>query len=84
MTKKIYLETLKSVLGRSILHYSGFLTTCMSAHFPVVKLGYADRMTHCGMVPNGVADSIEFQFTSLRGIGVLGHSFDTNFSYGLF
>ena len=63
---------------------SGCLTACMSVHFPVVKLGYADRMTHCGMVPNGVADSIEFQFTSLRGIEVLACSFDTDFNYGLF
>ena len=63
---------------------SGCLTACMSAHFPVVKLGYMDRMTHCGMVPNGVADSIEFQFTSLRGIEVLACSFDTDFNYGLF
>ena len=63
---------------------SGCFTACMSVHFPVVKLGYADRMTHCGMVPNGVADSIEFQFTSLRGIEVLACSFDTDFNYGLF
>ena len=63
---------------------SGCFTACMSAHFPVVKLGYADRMTHCGMVPNGVADSIEFQLTSLRGIEVLACSFDTDFNYGLF
>ena len=63
---------------------SSCFTACVSAHFPVVKLGYADRMTHCGMVPNGVADSIEFQFTSLRGIEVLACSFDTNFNYSLF
>ena len=63
---------------------SGCFTACMSVHFPVVKLGYADRMTHCGMVPNGVADSIEFQFTSLRGIEVLACSFDTDFNYSLF
>ena len=25
----------------------------MSVHFLVVKLGFADQMTHCGMVPNG-------------------------------
>ena len=48
------------------LQCCGRFIACMSVHFPVVKLGYADRMTHCGMVPNGVADSIEFQFTSLR------------------
>ena len=35
---------------------SGCFTACMNAYFPVVKLGYADQMTHCGMVPNGVAD----------------------------
>ena len=63
---------------------SGCFTACMSAHFPVVKLGYADRMTHCGMVPNGVANSIEFQLTSLREIEVLGCSFDTDFNYDLF
>ena len=56
----------------------------LRAHFPVVKLGYADRVTHCGMVPNGVADSIELQFTPLRGIEVLACSFDTDFNYGLF
>ena len=58
-------------------------TACMSAHFPVVKLGYADRMTHCGMVLDGVANSIEFQFTSLCGIEVLACSFETNFNYSL-
>ena len=63
---------------------SGCFTACMSAHFPVMKLGYADWMTHCGMVPNGVANSIEFQFTSLHGIEVLACSFDTNFNYSLF
>ena len=36
---------------------SGCFTACMGAHFPVVKLGYVDRMTHCGMVPNEVANS---------------------------
>ena len=49
-----------------------------------VKLGYADRMTQCGMVPNAVADSIEFQLTSLRWTEVLACSFDTDFNYGLF
>ena len=63
---------------------SGCFTACMSAHFPVVKLGYADQMTHGGMVPNGVADSIEFQLTSLRRIEVLAFSFDTDFNCGLF
>ena len=63
---------------------SGCFTACMSAHFPVVKLGYADRMTRCGMLPNGVTDSIKFQLMSLRGIEVLACSFDTNFNYGLF
>ena len=56
---------------------SGCFTACMSAHFPVVKLGYADRMTHCGMVPNGITSLIKFQFTSLRGIEVLACSFNT-------
>ena len=42
------------------------------------------ELIHCGMVPNGVADSIEFQLTSLRGIEVLACSFDTNFNYSLF
>ena len=56
----------------------------MSSHFPLVKLGYVDRMTHYGMVPNGVTDSIEFQLRSLRGIEVLACSFDTDFNYGLF
>ena len=50
---------------------SGCFTACMSAHFPVVKLEYADRMTHCGMVPNRVANSIEFQLKSLRGLEVV-------------
>ena len=63
---------------------SGCFTACMSAHFPVVKLGYADRMTHCGMIPNGVANLIKFQLTSLRGIEVLACSFDTDFNYSLF
>ena len=56
----------------------------MSAHFPVVKLGYVDWMTHCGMVSNGVADLIEFQLMPLCGIEVLACNFDTNFNYGLF
>ena len=62
----------------------GCFTACTSAHFPTVKLGCAGRMTHCGMVPNGVDDSIEFQLTSLRGVEVLALSFDTDFNYGLF
>ena len=62
----------------------GCFTACMSAHFPVVKLGYADQMTHYGMVPNGLADSIEFWFMSLRGIDVLAFGFDTDSNYGLF
>ena len=66
------------------LSCSGCFTACMSAHFPLVKLGYTDRMTHCGMVPNGVADSIEFQLTSSREIEVFACSFDTDFNYGLF
>ena len=63
---------------------SGCFTACMSAHFPIVKLGYTDRMTQCGMVPNGKADSIEFQFTSLRWIDMLACSFATDFNYDLF
>ena len=63
---------------------SGCFTACMSAQSPIVKVGYADQMTHCGMVPNGVADSIEFQLTSLRGIEVSACSFDTNFNYSIF
>ena len=56
----------------------------MSAHVPVVKLGYVDRMTHCGMVPNGVTDSIEFQLTSLCGIEVLPCNFDTDLTAAYF
>ena len=63
------------------LPHSGCFTACMSAHFPIVKLGYADQMTHCGIVPNGVPNSIEFQFTSLSGIEVLACSFDIDFNY---
>ena len=63
---------------------SGCFTACMSALFPVVKLGYADGMTQCGMVPNGVVDSIKFQLTSSHGIEVLAFSSDTNFNYSLF
>ena len=62
----------------------GCFTACTSAHFLVVKLGYADRMTHCGIIPNWVANLIEFQFTSLRGIEVLACRFHTKFNYGLF
>ena len=50
----------------------------MSAQFPVVKLGYADRMTRSGLVPNGVTDLIQLQFMSLPGIELLACSFDTN------
>ena len=67
-----------------ILPCSGCFTACMCVHFPVMKLGYADRVTHCGMVPNGVTDSIKFQLTSLHGIEVLACSFDTDFNYDLF
>ena len=63
---------------------SGCFTAFMRAHFPVVKLGYADQINHCGMVPKGVTDSIKFHLTSLCGIEVLACSFDTNFNYGLF
>ena len=76
-------RTLQSLMVNT-LPCSGCFTACMSAHFPVVKLGYADQMTHGGMVPNGVADSIEFQLTSLRRIEVLAFSFDTDFNCGLF
>ena len=62
----------------------GCFTACMSANFPVVKLGYVDQMTHNVMIPNGVVDSIEFQLTSLHGIKVLACGFDTDFNYGLF
>ena len=63
---------------------SGCLTACMSAHFLIVKLRYVDRMTHCGMVPNAVTDSIELQVNSLCETEVLACSFDTDFNYGLF
>ena len=53
------------------LSCSGCFTACMSVHFSAVKLGYANRMTCCGMVPNGVANSIKFQLMSLCGIKVL-------------
>ena len=62
----------------------GCFTACMSAHFPVVKLGYADRMTYCGMVPNGVANLIEFQLTSVCGIEMLAFSFDTDLTTAYF
>ena len=86
---KLNLDRSSSV--RSIFQYSVIktlpcsdcFTACMSAHFPV-KLGYEDWMTHFGMVPNGIANSIEFQPTSLREIEALARSFDTDFSYGLF
>ena len=51
---------------------------------PHSELGCADQMTHCGMVPNGVVDLIEFQLMSLFRIEVLACSVDTNFNYGLF
>ena len=63
---------------------SGCFTACMSVHFPVVKLEYVDPMTHCGMVPNGVADSIKFQLTSSCRIEVLACSFDNDLNYSLF
>ena len=63
------------------LHCSGFLWACRGVHFPVVELEDADRMTHCGMVPNGVTDSIVLQFTSLCGLEVLACSIDTDFNY---
>ena len=63
---------------------SGCFTACMSAHFPVVKLGYANRMTHCGVVTNGVTHSIAFQPTSLCRIEVFACSFDTDFNSAYF
>ena len=63
---------------------SGCITACMSAHFPIVKLGYADWMTHCGMVPNEITNSIIFQLISSCETEVLACSFDTDFNYGLF
>ena len=51
---------------------------------PRSELGYADRMIHCGMVPNGDTYSIEVRLTSLHGIEVLTCSFDTDCNYGLF
>ena len=63
---------------------SACFIACMSVHVPVVKLGYADWMTLSGMAPNGVADSIEFQLTSLHGIEVLACSFDTDFNMTYF
>ena len=63
---------------------SGCFTACISAHFPVVKLEYTDRMTHCGMVLNGVTNLIKYQLMSLHETEVLACSFDTDFNYGLF
>ena len=79
----VYKEVFQSLVVKT-LPCSGCFIACMSAHFPIVKLGYVDRMTHHGMVPNGIIDPIEFQLTSLRGIEVLACSFDTDFNYGLF
>ena len=76
-------RTFQSLMVKT-LPCSGCFTACMSAHVPVVKLGYADWITHCGMVPNGVVNSIEFQLASLRGIEVLACSFDTDFNCSLF
>ena len=75
--KKIF----RSSVVKTFLYF-GCFTACMSAHFPVVKLGYADWMTYCGMVPNGVADLINFQVTSIRWIEVLSFGFDTDFNCG--
>ena len=66
------------------LPFSCCFTACMSAHFTVVKLGYANGMTHCNMVANGAIDLIEFQLTSLLGIQVLACIFDTDFNCDLF
>ena len=93
ITYTLQLNLTKSNLDRSLsawrifqssvvktLPCSGFFTACMSVHFTIVKLRYMDQITHCGMVPNGVTDSIEFQFTSLCRIEVLACSFDTDFN----
>ena len=80
-------SSIRRILQSSVvktLPCSSCFTACLNAHFPVVKLEYADWMTHCGMVPKGIADSIEFQLTSLRGIQVFVFCFDTDFNYGLF
>ena len=47
---------------------SGSFTACMSTHFLKVKLGYANWMTHSGIVPNGVVDLIEFQPRHYAGL----------------
>ena len=51
------------ILGGQNSPMSGCFKACMSAHFPRVNMGYTDQMTH--QVPNGVADSIKFQLTSI-------------------
>ena len=79
-------SSVKRTLQSSVVNTlpcSGCFTACMSVHFLVVKLGCADRMTHLAWFQM-VADSIEFQLTSLCGIEVLAFSFDTDFNYGLF
>ena len=45
---------------------SSMVKTLHECALPRSELEYVDRMTHCGMVPNGVAHSIEFQLMSLR------------------
>ena len=67
-------------LAVKTLPSSGSFTGCMSVHFPIMKLGYTDQMSHYGIVPNGVIDSIELQLTSLHGIEMLASSFDTDFN----
>ena len=51
------------IVGGQNSPMSGCFKACMSAHFPRVNMGYTDQMTH--QVPNGVADSIKFQLTSI-------------------
>ena len=72
---------LQSLLVKTLPCSPMFLHECA---FPRSELLYVDRMTYCGIVPNGVADSIEFHLTSLHGTEVLACSFDTDFNYGVF
>ena len=73
---------LQSLMVKTFL-CSGSFAACMNAPFPLLKLGYTKCMTHCGMVPNGVANLVELQLTSLRRTEVLAYSFDTVFNYAL-
>ena len=61
-------SSVRRILQSSVvktLRCSGCFTAFMNALFPLVKLGYANQMNHCGMVPKGVTDSIKFLLTSL-------------------